>query len=195
MTAQEPAAKLTGDEYMQLLTQRMNAFMEEQQRKADAAATGNQPARLPLLPPLLEWFIRPGDEDLVELPEPPAKPKPQPRYYRPASYWRERITRLETQMATVSARASVGDRAAAGGCASALNGQHSFRNALTPHSPGTSPLKRNSPTPNGCCAAPRHANQQRRCHDRWPAGQPGNDWRRSSPQAFTTRRAPITLCR
>lgn len=116
MSAQEPATKLTGDEYMQLLTQRMNEFMDEQQRKADAAATGNQP-RLPLLPPLLEWFIRAGDEDLVELPEPPAKPKPQPRYYRPASYWRERIARLETQMATVSARASVGDRAAAGGCA------------------------------------------------------------------------------
>lgn len=117
MSAQEPAAKLTGDEYMQLLTQRMNAFMQEQQRKAAAAATGNQTARLPLLPPLLEWFIRAGDEDLVELPEPPAKPKPQPRYYRPASYWRERITQLETQMSTVSARASVGDRAAAGGCA------------------------------------------------------------------------------
>lgn len=119
MTTAEPdetRAKLTGDEYMELLVQRQTEFMELRRREALAVADSGRPT-LPLLPPLLEWFIRDGDEHLVELPEPAPKRKPEPRYYRPASYWRARIIELEARMSATAARADVGDRAAAGGCA------------------------------------------------------------------------------
>ncbi|OKH83328.1 hypothetical protein EB73_07125 [Mycobacterium sp. SWH-M3] len=102
---------------MELLTQRMTEYMEAQQRKADANPAPDHRPRLPLLPPLITWFIRDGDENLVDLPEPQPKPKPQPRQYRPASYWRAQVERIEAQMSAVAARADVGDRAAAGGCA------------------------------------------------------------------------------
>lgn len=116
-SAPAPAAKMSMDEYMDLLVQRMNEYMEPRQRRAaETAASLGRPV-LPLLPPLLAWFIRDGDEHLVELPKPTPKSKPEPRYYRPASYWQERVTRIEEQMAATAARADVGDRAAAGGCA------------------------------------------------------------------------------
>lgn len=119
MTTVEPVekrAKLTGDEYMELLVQRQTEFMNLRRRQALAVADSGRPT-LPLLPPLLEWFIRAGDEHLVQLPEPAPKRKPEPRYYRPASYWRTRIVELEARMSATAARADVGDRAAAGGCA------------------------------------------------------------------------------
>lgn len=112
-----PTEKISMDDYMKLLTERMNAHMEPLQRKAVETAERLGRPILPPLPPLLEWFIRDGDEDLVELPKPAAKRKPEPRYYRPASYWQELVTRIEEQMAATAARADVGDRAAAGGCA------------------------------------------------------------------------------
>lgn len=115
-TVDETRAKLTGDEYMELLVQRQTEFMEQRRRQAPAVADNGRPT-LPLPPPLLEWFIRDGDEHLVELPEPAPKHKPEPRYYRPAQYWRARITHLEARMSATAARADVGDRAAAGGCA------------------------------------------------------------------------------
>jgi len=106
--------KLTGDEYMALLQQRLDEYVEAQQKRIEAS--GITP-RLSPFPPLLTWFVRPGDEDLVELPPDPAPKVREPRQYRPASYWRERVAAIEAQMAAVAARASVGDRAAAGGCA------------------------------------------------------------------------------
>lgn len=106
--------KLTGDEYMALLQQRLDEYVEAQQKRIEAS--GITP-RLSPFPPLLTWFVRPGDEDLVELPPDPAPKVREPRQYRPASYWRERVTAIEAQMEAVAARASVGDRAAAGGCA------------------------------------------------------------------------------
>lgn len=105
------------DEYMQLLVGRLNEYMEPLERKAAADAERLGRPVLPPLPPLLQWFIRDGDELLVEMPEPVAKRKPEPRRYRPASYWQERVARIEEQMAATAARADVGDRAAAGGCA------------------------------------------------------------------------------
>ncbi|OHU47337.1 hypothetical protein BKG82_27175 [Mycobacteroides chelonae] len=110
-------AKMSLDDYMKLLTERMNEYMEPLQRKAVETAERLGRPVLPPLPPLLQWFIRDGDEDLVELPEPAAKRKPEPRYYRPASYWQERVTRIEEQMAATAQRADVGDPAAAGGYA------------------------------------------------------------------------------
>lgn len=94
-------SKLTGDEYIELLLQRQKEYLD---------------ARPPMkFPPLLEWFIRDGDEDLVDLPEPEPKRKPKPRTYRPASYWRDRIASLERRMAAEANKADFGDRAASGG--------------------------------------------------------------------------------
>jgi hypothetical protein len=98
--------RMTGDEYMGVLQQRANEWV---------AAQTKPNLRFP---PLLAWFIRDGDEDLVELPEPEKqpKPKPQPRKYRPASYWREKIAQLEARMAPLT-EPLINDRAAAGGAA------------------------------------------------------------------------------
>ncbi len=102
--------RLSGDEYMDLLQQRMDEWL------AANSATMN-----PKYPPLFQWFVRDGDEDLVDpallaAPEPKPKPVRQPRYYRPASYWREQVERIEAQRAAL-AEPLVTDRAAAGGCA------------------------------------------------------------------------------
>lgn len=98
--------KLTGGEYMELLLERQAQFM---------AQCAPRPGAKALLAPTLETFVRPGDEDLVELPEPEPKPTRTPRRYRPARYWRERVASLEAQMAAVAQQADLGDRAAAGG--------------------------------------------------------------------------------
>lgn len=81
--------KLSGDEYMQLLLKRQSQWL-----------ASNPPAtrgRLTSLPPLLEWFIRDGDEDLVELPTPTPKPAPNPRTYRSAASLRTDRDRLIAQ--------------------------------------------------------------------------------------------------
>ena len=101
-----PARKLTGDQYMELLLARQAEFMAQYEPRPGAKA---------LLAPTLETFVRAGDEDLVELPEPPPKRVPAPRRYRPASFWRGRVQALDAQMAAVSASVDLGDRAAAGG--------------------------------------------------------------------------------
>lgn len=100
---------MTGDEYMQLLQERMDEWL--------AARSTVRPK----FPPLLTWFIQDGDEDLVDpailaAPEPQPKPVRKPRYYRPASYWRERIEHLEPQMQSLTTPL-INDRAAAGGVA------------------------------------------------------------------------------
>lgn len=98
--------ELTGDQYMELLLQRQAAFM---------AQCTPRPGAKVLLAPTLESFVRPGDEDLVELPAPEPHRTPVPRRYRPASYWRERIAALDAQMNDTAAAVDLGDRAAAGG--------------------------------------------------------------------------------
>ncbi len=121
MTTPDPPAptaeKLSGDEYMAVLVQRQAEFMQARQREVQARTSQNGRPPLPLLSPLLEWFIQPGDEHLVDLPQPAPKRKPEPRYYRPSTFWRERITHIEAQMAATAARADLGDPAAARGCA------------------------------------------------------------------------------
>ncbi len=98
------------DEYMELLAARSAEW-----RAANPPREGVTPK--PWIMPLLTWFIRDGDEELVELPpEPEPKPKPKPRYYRPASYWRARCEALKPQMAAL-AEPIIPDRAAAGGVA------------------------------------------------------------------------------
>lgn len=98
--------KLTGEEYMELLLERQAQFM---------ARCAPRPGAKVLLAPTLETFVRPGDEDLVELPAPEPKPTRTPRRYRPASYWRQRLAAIESQMAATAARVDLDDRAAAGG--------------------------------------------------------------------------------
>lgn len=91
--------KLTGDEYMQLLEQRRAeweaAHPAREAAEAEIARIKREfPNANPTLKPgweppvaLLEWFVRPGDEDLVDLPEdkPAPKPKREPRVYRSAA--------------------------------------------------------------------------------------------------------------
>lgn len=88
---------------MELLVERQRTYTEDARRRR------RPDARLELLPPLLTWFVRDGDEDLVEMPEPPEKPRPKLRYYRPASHWQGRVKRIESEMIAVAARADVGD--------------------------------------------------------------------------------------
>lgn len=64
------------DEYMELLEFRMQVWQE-----AQPPVTGP----LKRFPPLLEWFVEPGDEDFVVLPKPKPKRKPRPRVYRSAA--------------------------------------------------------------------------------------------------------------
>lgn len=72
---------MTLDEYMQLLCQRADEFMAP--RYAHARGQRPQP-----LPPLLEWFILPIDEQFVLLPRPAPKRAPVPRRYRSSSQLR-----------------------------------------------------------------------------------------------------------
>ena len=107
-TGAAPAApRLTGDEYMALLVERRDAYYAEH----------GQP-RLGF-PALLEWFIRDGDEDLFTPPEPTPQPKSErkPRTYKPASHWRERLARIDAELAALDPgpRHGTTDPAAYGG--------------------------------------------------------------------------------
>ncbi|WP_280502044.1 hypothetical protein [Nocardia farcinica] len=104
----EPA-RLSGDEYMRLLQERADAWI------------ASQGAVRSKFPPLLTWFIQEGDEHLVDpaiLDKPAPQPKPvrEPRRYRPASFWRERVARLTSERASL-VEPLLPDRAAAGGVA------------------------------------------------------------------------------
>lgn len=87
--------RLTLDEYMDVLVARQQEWLAA------------HPDTDPRYPPLYEWFIRDGDEALVQLPpDSEAKPKPaqpkRPRRYRPAADIRTEIERAEARMATLS---------------------------------------------------------------------------------------------
>lgn len=64
--------------------------------------------------PLLPDFVLEADIAHVRLPQTTPKPRPQPRRYRPASYWRDCVNKLSTEMQTL-AEPIITDRAAAGG--------------------------------------------------------------------------------
>lgn len=98
---------LTPDQYMDLLLERQ------------AADTG---PRVLGFPPLLDWFIRDGDEDLVDMTAvdsygTPEKRPTKPRTYKPASHWREVIERAQKRMDAINGvqRHDTTDPAAYGG--------------------------------------------------------------------------------
>ncbi len=110
-----PSKLLSGDEYMQLLQARADQWVADHPPSVDARISPRAWATRPLL----NWFVRDGDEDLVDpailaRPTPQPKPAQAPRYYRPASYWRERVARIEAQIAPL-VEPLLPDRAAAGG--------------------------------------------------------------------------------
>lgn len=98
------------DEYMELLEQRRAAWEAAHPAREAAEAQiaqikrdfpGSKPQLKPKwtpLQPLLEWFIEPGDEDLVTFPEPEPKPKPRPRVYRSAASLREEREEVQAQI-------------------------------------------------------------------------------------------------
>ena len=103
---------LTPDQYMALLVERQAAHCAE-----------HGPHR-PGHPALLEWFVREGDEDLVDLAAieagvEPGKPKREtrPRSYRPASHWRGKIERIDARLNRLNGlrRHDTDDSAAYGG--------------------------------------------------------------------------------
>lgn len=97
---------MTGDEYMTLLLERQAEHM-----------AANPPAQ-PWAKPLLEWFIRDGDEELFTPPPETPQPKrePKPRVYRSAASLRVERDRLATQAAPLVAPIA-NDRAATHGAA------------------------------------------------------------------------------
>lgn len=104
---------LTPDAYMDLLVQRRDAYYAER----------GQPN--PGFPALLEWFIRDGDELLVDMAAIEAanaaeQPKrtTKPRTYRPASHWRDRLARIDARLDQINGggqRHDTDDPAAYGG--------------------------------------------------------------------------------
>jgi hypothetical protein len=86
----------------------MNVLVERQQRWTQAHPEVRWPA-------LLEWFILPGEEALVQLPEhvPAEKPARKPRVYRSAAELREKRDKLVARMERVARAGDVPDRAAA----------------------------------------------------------------------------------
>jgi hypothetical protein len=96
---------LSGDQYMELLIQRQKAWME-----AHPDAYNDR------FPPLYVWFIKPGDEALVDMAslehEPTVKREPQPRQYRSAESLRAERDKVQEQIDALW-NAGPADRAAA----------------------------------------------------------------------------------
>lgn len=111
MSSSPASPLLTPDQYVALLLR----------RQEEHAATH---PRVLGFPPLLEWFIEPGDEDLVDMAaidRPAPSPRParskRPRQYRPASHWQAELERIEQRMAAINGiqRHATTDPAAYGG--------------------------------------------------------------------------------
>lgn len=92
---------MTGDEYMTLLERRQSHWL---------AAHPDSDMRFP---PLLEWFVRDGDETFVQLPEATARPTRRPRNYRPACELIAERDQLATQLTDIMFDTDAPDRAAA----------------------------------------------------------------------------------
>lgn len=106
---------MTGDEYMDVLLERQAEYELD------------HPAVRPWLRPLLEWFVRPGDEKLVDLPAPvvsapAAKPPTRPRTYRTVESLRAERDRLQARADALVGSAGVPDRAASHGEAMGRSG-------------------------------------------------------------------------
>jgi hypothetical protein len=98
-------------EYMDLLEQRRQEHYAEHGQPRDG------------FPALLEWFVRDGDDALVDMGAIETanrahddRPK-RPRHYRPALYWRARLDHIEARMAAINgaSRHNTTDPAAYGG--------------------------------------------------------------------------------
>lgn len=98
MTTQTPK-KMTGDEYMDELLARQAAWM------------GAHPHVKGM--PLLEWFVRDGDENLVDLPAAAPSPTRMPRTYATAKSLRDRRDELQTTLDAMTFHDGPPDRAAA----------------------------------------------------------------------------------
>lgn len=96
---------MTGDQYMEVLAERQRTW----ERKHTT------PDMRPRYPALLAWFILPGEELLVRLPEPaPAtRPTREPRRYRSAESLRQERDQLVQRMAAIAGTGDTPDRAAA----------------------------------------------------------------------------------
>lgn len=108
---------LTGDQYVEhVLLVRQAAWTEE--HRAAHAAHGIELKQI--FAPLLPEFVRDADTPHVQVPEEPrpaqaqAPRPPRRRRYRPASFWRARVARLDKEMQALSTPI-LNDRAAAGG--------------------------------------------------------------------------------
>lgn len=82
---------VTGEQYMEILLQRQAAWITRN--------GGNR-----MLRPLLEWFIRDGDEEFVQLPEtaPAAKRERTPRTYRSAESLRAERDQVQARMNAIT---------------------------------------------------------------------------------------------
>lgn len=103
--------RLTPEQYMDLLAARREEYYARREHVPD-------------FPALLEWFVRDGDEDLVDMAAVHAAsqtaedPRPRrPRRYRPASYWRDRLAEIDARLDALNggSRHGTGDLAAYGG--------------------------------------------------------------------------------
>ena len=92
---------MTGDQYMEVLVERQRTW----ERKHTT------PDMRPRYPALLEWFILPGEELLVRLPEP--APTTRPPRYRSAESLRQERDQLVQRMAAIAGTGDTPDRAAA----------------------------------------------------------------------------------
>jgi hypothetical protein len=89
-------APIEGEAYMQLLLDRQAAYEATHPPKPDAITLR--------FPALLEWFIQPGDEDWVDVPETQPQPKrvATPRVYRSATSIAEELARIDARMAQIA---------------------------------------------------------------------------------------------
>ena len=103
--------RLSPDEYADLLVARRDAYYVD------------HPPR-PGFPAMLEWFVEDGDEDLVDVAACEAATRPleddrprRARTYRPASYWRDRLAKVDARLDAINGirRHDTGDLAAYGG--------------------------------------------------------------------------------
>lgn len=91
---------MTGDDYIAVLTRRREEYMAE------------RPGQPEWLVPLLEWFIRPGDEQMVTLPSPPPKqerPERTPRQFRSAASLRGDRRQLQARLDALTDAGAGGD--------------------------------------------------------------------------------------
>ena len=104
-------ALLSPDEYADLLVARRDAYYAE------------HPPR-PGFPAMLDWFVEDGDEDLVDVAACDAATRPleddrprRARTYRPASYWRDRLAKVDARLDAINGirRHDTSDLAAYGG--------------------------------------------------------------------------------